>query len=115
MNQEQRRASSSFDELARGLADGSVTRAKALRLMGAALLGGTLASLGMGGEAAGAPPGCKRNGKKCKNGNQCCSGNCEGETCVCIPVCEPCTENRQCCSGICDTEFTGVCSGQGCF
>jgi hypothetical protein len=30
----------SFDELARGLASGSVTRRRALRLMGAALVGG---------------------------------------------------------------------------
>ena len=104
-----------FDDLARGLADGSITRGKALRLMGAAVVGGALASLGIEGEAGADPPGCKRTGKKCKNGNQCCSGICEGETCVCIPVCEPCTENRQCCSGICDTEFTGACSGQGCF
>jgi hypothetical protein len=35
----------SFDELARGLASGSISRRKALRLMGAALVGGTLASL----------------------------------------------------------------------
>src|ERR671921_1473702 len=38
------REESSFDELARGLADGSITRGKALRLMGAALVGGALAS-----------------------------------------------------------------------
>ena len=65
-----------FDELARGLADGSLTRAKALRLMGAALLGGTLGSLGISGEAGADPPGCKRNGKNCKRNDQCCSGNC---------------------------------------
>ena len=35
----------SFDELARGLANGSISRAKALRLMGAALVGGALASI----------------------------------------------------------------------
>ena len=35
---------SSFDELARGLASGNLTRGKALRLMGAALVGGALAS-----------------------------------------------------------------------
>jgi hypothetical protein len=77
---------SSFDELARGLASGSISRAKALRLMGAALVGGTLASVGIG-EAAAAPPGCKRNGKKCNRGEQCCSGNCQSGTCVasCIP------------------------------
>src|SRR5215217_6560436 len=70
-----------FDELARGLADGTLTRGKALRLMGAALLGGTLASLGMGGEAAGDPPECKRNGKHCTSNNQCCSQNCSGVSC----------------------------------
>jgi hypothetical protein len=35
----------SFDELARGLASGEVSRGKALRLMGAALVGGALASV----------------------------------------------------------------------
>jgi hypothetical protein len=105
---------SSFDELAIGLSSGTLSRGKALKLMGAALLGGSLASLGIR-EAGADPPGCKRKGKSCKNDEQCCSGICEGETCVCIPFCEPCTENRQCCSGVCDTERTGVCSGQGCF
>jgi hypothetical protein len=71
---------SSFDELASGLARGTLSRGKALRLMGAALLGGTLASLGIG-EAAGNPPGCKPNGKHCKRDTQCCSGNCEGRVC----------------------------------
>jgi hypothetical protein len=33
-----------FDELTRALASGSISRCKALRLMGAALVGGTLAS-----------------------------------------------------------------------
>src|SRR5215216_7000955 len=74
-----------FDDLARGLADGSLTRGKALRLMGAALLGGTLASLGIR-EAAGAPPGCKRAGKHCTRTDQCCgslvclSGTCQTQT-----------------------------------
>jgi hypothetical protein len=35
----------SFDELAKGLASGTLSRGKALRLMGAALVGGALASL----------------------------------------------------------------------
>ena len=42
----------SFDELARGLASGSISRGKALKLMGAALLGGTLASFPGGAWAA---------------------------------------------------------------
>ena len=71
---------SSFDELASGLASGSLTRGKAFRLMGAALVGGTLTSFGMG-EAGADPPGCKRNGKKCKKDSQCCSGACVGGTC----------------------------------
>jgi hypothetical protein len=50
----------SFDELASGLASGTLSRGKALRLMGAALVGGVLASIpGMAG-AAPKPkcPGC---------------------------------------------------------
>src|SRR3954452_107677 len=46
----------SFDELTRGLASGRITRGKAIRLMGAALLGGTLGSLGFGGVAGADPP-----------------------------------------------------------
>ena len=92
---------SSFDELTRGLASGSISRGKALRLMGAAVVGGALASLGIG-EAAADPPGCKRNGKKCKNGNQCCSLNCSGGTCAAA-----CVSN----GGSCSTGGTPCCSG----
>ena len=73
----------SFDELARGLASGELSRRKALRLMGAALVGGTLASLGIG-EAAADP--CKRAGKACKKNSQCCSGNCANGTCAACPA-----------------------------
>jgi hypothetical protein len=69
-----------FDDLARGLADGSITRGRALRLMGAALVGGALGSLGIG-EASADPIGCKRNGKHCTRPDQCCSGNCASGTC----------------------------------
>src|SRR5215208_705368 len=74
-----------FDELARGLADGSLTRGRALRLMGAALVGGSLASLGIG-EAGADPAGCKRIGKHCTRDPQCCgslvcvSGTCQTPT-----------------------------------
>jgi hypothetical protein len=95
------------DELATGLASGSISRGKALRLMGAALVGGTLASLGIR-EAAADPPGCKRTGKACKRDTQCCSGNCEGGTCCSgRPLCQPCIDDRQCCSGLCGV--SGVC------
>jgi hypothetical protein len=53
------REESIFDELARGLADGSVTRGKAIRLMGGALVGAALASqsLGWPGPTTDAPKG----------------------------------------------------------
>jgi hypothetical protein len=86
-----------FDDLARGLADGSLTRGKALRLMGAALVGGALGSVGIG-EASADPPGCKRNGKKCKKDSSCCSGQCVNGVCSGgEPICNPpCPEGREC-------------------
>jgi hypothetical protein len=98
----------SFDDLARGLADGSITRGKAIRLMGAALVGGALGSLGIG-EAGADPIGCKRNGKACKKDTQCCSGNCEGGTCAaaCVSDGGACFDNTDCCSDNCDS--SGFC------
>jgi hypothetical protein len=104
-----------FDELARGLASGSISRRKALRLMGAALVGGTLASLGIR-EAAADPPGCKRHGKHCKRNTQCCSGDCDSDsgTCVggllgCAPPGAPCRTPQDCCFGVC----RGTCIQEG--
>jgi hypothetical protein len=77
------REESFFDDLARGLADGSLTRGKAIRLMGAAVVGGTLGSLGI--REAGADQ-CKRTEKACKKNSQCCSGNCSGGTCSACPT-----------------------------
>src|SRR5215208_8392491 len=82
MARERTGASSSFDELAIGLSSGSVSRRKALKLMGAALLGGALGSLG----GVAAADDCKRAGKACKKNKQCCSGNCSGGTCAACPV-----------------------------
>jgi hypothetical protein len=103
-----------FDELAREMASGSISRGKALKLMGAALLGGTLASVVGVGEAAADRGGCKRNGKHCKRGTQCCSGFCSSSgTCVgglgggCAPDGEQCGNvNAFCCSGNCSN---GLC------
>jgi hypothetical protein len=104
---------SSFDELTRGLASGSISRGRALRLMGAALVGGTLASLGIG-EAAADPIGCKRNGKHCTKDKVCCSGNCDSVSGTCAdapPTCgaigATCTGNTDCCSGRC---ASGMCA-----
>ena len=91
-----------FDDLARGMADGSITRGKALKLMGAAVVGGTLTSFGVGGVAV-ADNECKPNGKKCRKDKQCCSGKCSGG--VCAPACGSngavCASGTECCSGNC--------------
>jgi hypothetical protein len=131
------RGESFFDDLARGLADGSVTRSRALRLMGAAVVGGTLGSLGIGAEASADPPGCKRNGKHCTRNEQCCSLNCSGGSCraqtttttttpttttststtstttpMCLPNNTACSGDEDCCSRICDSRsFPDFCSG----
>jgi hypothetical protein len=99
----------SFDELTRGLASGSISRGRALRLMGAAVVGGTLASLGIG-EAGADPPGCKRNGKVCTKDKVCCSGNCESGTCAaapptCVANGGTCSTSTDCCSGNCSNGF----------
>jgi len=88
----------SFDELTRGLASGSISRGKALKLMGAALVGGTLGSLGM--REAGADL-CKRAGKRCKKNSQCCSGNCVNSTCSACPSGQVLCNNGSCVSNSC--------------
>jgi hypothetical protein len=101
----------SFDALATGLASGSISRGRALKLMGAALIGGTLASLGIG-EAA-ADEECKPVDKKCRKNAQCCSGNCSKSgtssfgICACQPNDGSCSSNDQCCSGNC---VNGTCA-----
>src|SRR5918994_6443768 len=70
----------SFDELTRGLADGTRSRGKALRLMGAALVGGALASIT---GIAWAKP--KPAGAKCNHNHQCASGNCSSSG-TCAPA-----------------------------
>ncbi len=102
----------SFDALAKGMASGTVSRGQALRLMGAALVGGTLASIP--GIASAKPP-LRPNGRKCKQSSQCVSGNCAGGECSAfLRNGETCIANEQCFSSNCSTD--GVCSvgGGGC-
>jgi hypothetical protein len=98
---------SSFDELAIGLSSGKLSRGKALKLMGAALVGSTLASFGIGGVAS--ADLCKPNGKVCKKDSQCCSRFCnkvgtnEVGTCA-TPEClvdEDCDDSNACTSDKC--------------
>ena len=113
----------SFDELARGLASGSISRRRALRLMGAALVGGALASIPGVAQAArcGAtetPCGsvCCPAGATCERGfgsPRCtfqtlgCPGGCpEGTNCCNPPCCaEPTTRSLCCRSGYTCVEF----------
>jgi hypothetical protein len=70
-----------FDELASGLASGTLSRGKALRLMGAALFGGALASIP--GVALAASPKC--GGHTCTSPKVCIRGGGKPR-CVC-PSC----------------------------
>jgi len=111
-----------FDELARALASGSISRGKALRLMGAALVGGTLASLGIG-QVAAADDECKPLEKKCRKNHQCCSGNCVDRKCAacpsgtsacgtqCCPSGETCLHGIACCPNakVCGTGAFAIC------
>jgi hypothetical protein len=112
----------SFDELAKGLATGAISRRKALRWMGGALIGAALASF----------PGvawandCRRLGRECRRDSQCCSRRCIrrgddkvcacpqgqsrcGDRCVnlktnenhCGSCAKRCGSNQTCCNGNC--------------
>jgi hypothetical protein len=94
------RGASSFDELAVGLSSGTLSRGKALRLMGAALVGGALASIpGIAWAKPNRPAGAP-----CKHDKQCASGVCredrfgEGRFCTApAPICTPsCPEGCGC-------------------
>ncbi len=84
----------SFDALARGVANGSISRRRALRLLGSALLGGAVASIpgvgwlaGDSGEAR-AAPGDAPGGSDCGNSGQSCTAQkcCQGLSCLTDPT-----------------------------
>ncbi len=124
----------SFDELAKGLADGGVSRRRALRLIGQALLGGVLASIpGVAwahhkpdhpvppGQARRCPEGqVKCRGICCSPEDLCCNGVCtnivfDRNNCgACGNVCQ---EGKDCCGERCvpvNTEQNCGCCGCGC-
>jgi Stigma-specific protein, Stig1 len=90
----QQTSNQSFDELTKGLATGTLSRGKAIRWMGGALLGAALASF----------PGvawandCRRLGRACRRDSQCCSRNCvrRGDDKVC-----GCPEGQSRCNDRC--------------
>jgi hypothetical protein len=82
----------SFDALAKGLASGTISRRKALRLMGTALLGGTLASI----------PGvawATHNGTPHGGGGGSAKGRCPQGTVNCRGQCVILAEDRNNCGG----------------
>ncbi|MGH3086147.1 MAG: hypothetical protein ACRDSJ_02365 [Rubrobacteraceae bacterium] len=73
----------SFDELSRGMAEGTISRGKAMKLAGGALLGAALLPF-----ASSEAQAKKKRKKVCKNPFNCETGqfsNCQGdENCVCL-------------------------------
>ena len=113
----------SFDELTRGLASGTVSRRKALRWMGSALVGAALTSI-PGVAWAKPKPGKCNNDKQCPTGQvcvggQCCANEVCGDQCcgadeycsqpsgICCPFGQPgcgevcCQSDETCLSGQC--------------
>jgi hypothetical protein len=86
----------SLDELAKGLATGTLSRGKALRLMGAALVGGALASIPGTAWAARCPsPRIRCRGQCCPTGVTTCVGTGGNKTCG------PCPNGTEACGGTC--------------
>jgi hypothetical protein len=110
-NREEATMEPSFDTLARGLANGSVSRGKALRLMGAALVGGALASIPGVALAARCPsPRIRCAGQCCAAGVTTCQGTGKNKTCG--PV--PCPTGQQPCNGQCVATATDVANCGSC-
>ena len=91
----------SFDDLAKGLANGSISRGRAIKFMGTALLGGMLASIpGIayaahgGGHAAGESQGCPSGQVRVK-------GRCEPITGRCDQHRDCASPEDLCCNGVC--------------
>jgi hypothetical protein len=121
----QQRIIDGFDEVAKGLAAGTISRRRALKLTGSALLGGGL--LALFPRVAGAQGGCAGrpaiNNRRCPE-TSCGSGiNCfcattvggtkrcvslENETC---PASDECDRNSDCASGELCIKTGGCCEG----
>jgi|SRR5215213_753455 len=128
---EETTAEHSFDQLARELADGTLSRRRALKMMGAALVGGVLASVpgaAWAAKPAPCPPGVQKCGKNCCPDVTfiCAQGKCAcptgttriGNTCcqnaqVCGSSCG-CQQGDGCCNNVCtDLSTTTNCGACG--
>lgn len=103
-------SATSFDEVAKGLASGTVSRGRALRLLGGAVLGGLLTTIpGVAGAEK-----CKPLGHKCATDVECCSRQCiknpQGQGKICGSVCtpgQPCGTNSTSGACICSVTVDG--------
>jgi hypothetical protein len=90
-------AEGSLDQLAKGMATGTLSRGRALRMLGAALVGGAFASIPGAAWAA-----CKQPFSKCTANSQCCSRQCiknpkgNGKICGCPTGKTLCPAGNQC-------------------
>jgi hypothetical protein len=120
----------SLDELAKGLANGSISRGRAIKLMGAALLGGVLFSIPGVAWAKPKPGKCNKN-KQCPAGQTCVNrqcvsqGGCAHDICqqggFLTPGCDEagcvaqvCAADPFCCfqgtwDAVCVAEVTSIC------
>src|SRR4029079_3717666 len=94
-----------FDELAKTLADRSISRRETLRRLGAGLFGAVLASVGIASDAQGSVA-CKQDGQKCKASKECCSGNCDPSTKTCSA--SNCPAPTVSCNGTCVNVHTDI-------
>jgi len=95
----------SLDELAKGVAGGTVSRGKALRWLGAALFGGAVASIPGVALAAPCPKGrIKCRGECCAEGVTTCVGTGKDKTCGTVGC------PRTCC---CDCLYSNNAGGPG--
>src|ERR687893_1353134 len=113
-----------FDELAKGLAGGTVSRRKVLRLLGAAFVGTTLASVPGMAWAAKTPRPPKPDGrcsqnKPCPAGQGCCNRTCvdlQSDPNNCGSCGNSCPEGVPCTNGGCvvcvQPEFPDNCNGE---
>jgi hypothetical protein len=117
----------SFDDLARALAEGSISRRRALKLFAGTAIAALIPSRALAGDDddcvrvchvpfdpdtedcdfANAVTRCvsRRERRRHLENHPCdCRGRCAN--CLCLPINEPCGGHAECCSGNC---FTGIC------
>src|SRR4051812_32363730 len=110
----------SFDELAREVGEGALTRGRVLKLIGAALVGslGAFVGISAGADAADAKRKKKRRGSRaviipalsCGSGTLCTNGT-NTRCCPAGTICCNALDGNgiTCCDGILQTCFLGIC------